>query len=407
MRKVILLLFAFLLFTACSNQAQPSAKAASPGSLAPTANPEAQQDLALSYYSECDYDLYGETVGSYQYFIDIISRNMIEIDNILVSVNIDNCNLSVLDITESMHWDMASGTNNLDFHDYIYDCYQGDMDWAKAFELYLESEQLGKDALTSPEAMEKSAAALEAFENYIHRYQENYNAIKESYMNSEPFHLYRVYLNFDLAACTEPEVLRQVSLTVEGKRYDLDVGEIRLHAAFPESLGAGMEKNLGLTPITVGGDNSTPPWNDGIFSCNFDFQADSNLTLKNLSIYDRPDALLEHITPQCTAEDGFSIDTKWDGASELPIDAGQTVCVSFQTYLPEMAGKANFAGACYYILEYEAEGQPGYLVVPLGLCRERNPYELGAELLDGVDVESYYREFYTPWAAYQRSEAAG
>ena len=98
MRKVILLLFAFLLFTACSNQAQPSAKAASPGSLAPTANPEAQQDLALSYYSECDYDLYGETVGSYQYFIDIISRNMIEIDNILVSVNIDNCNLSVLDI---------------------------------------------------------------------------------------------------------------------------------------------------------------------------------------------------------------------------------------------------------------------------------------------------------------------
>ena len=72
-----------------------------------------------------------------------------------------------------------------------------------------------------------------------------------------------------------------------------------------------------------------------------------------------------------------------------------------------MAGKANFAGACYYILEYEAEGQPGYLVVPLGLCRERNPYELGAELLDGVDVESYSREFYTPWAAYQRSEAAG
>ena len=46
-------------------------------------------------------------------------------------------------------------------------------------------------------------------------------------------------------------------------------------------------------------------------------------------------------------------------------------------------------------------------MVPLGLCRERNPYELGAELLDGVDVESYYREFYTPWAAYQRSEAAG
>lgn len=202
-------------------------------------------------------------------------------------------------------------------------------------------------------------------------------------------------------------MLQQVSLTVEGKRYDLEVGEIRLHAAFPESLGAGMEKNLGLTPITVGGDNSTPPWNDGIFSCNFDFQADSNLTLKNLSIYDRPDAPLEHITLQCTAEDGFSIDTKWDGASELPIDAGQTVCVSFQTYLPEMAGKANFAGACYYILEYEAEGQPGYLVVPLGLCRERNPYELGAELLDGVDVESYYREFYTPWAAYQRSEAAG
>ena len=160
MRKVILLLFAFLLFTACSNQAQPSAKAASPGSLAPTANPEAQQDLALSYYSECDYDLYGETVGSYQYFIDIISRNMIEIDNILVSVNIDNCNLSVLDITESMHWDMASGTNNLDFHDYIYDCYQGDMDWAKAFELYLESEQLGKDALTSPEAMEKICSGV-------------------------------------------------------------------------------------------------------------------------------------------------------------------------------------------------------------------------------------------------------
>ena len=85
---------------------------------------------------------------------------MIESDNILVSVYIDNCNLSVLDITESMRWDMASGTNNLDFHDYIYDCYQGDMDWAKAFELYLESEQLGKDALTSPEAMEKICSGV-------------------------------------------------------------------------------------------------------------------------------------------------------------------------------------------------------------------------------------------------------
>lgn len=405
MRRIILILFAVLLCTACVRHPGPKTPQ-STGNLEPTANPEAQQDLAISYYSECDYDLYGETAGS-QYFIDVISRDAIDTDDILADTSVNSCSPSVVDISDIMSLDIASGTSNFDFHDYLYACYQGDMDWSKAFELYLESEQLGKNALTSPEAMEKATAASEAFKNYINRYQGDYNAIKESYMNSEPFHLYRVYLNFDLAACTEPEVLQQVSLTVEGKRYDLDVGEIRLHAAFPESMGAGMEKNLGLTPITVGGDNSTPPWNDGIFSCNFDFQADSNLTLKKLYIYDRPDAPLERITLQCTAEDGFSLDTKWDGTSELPIDAGQTVCVSLQTYLPEMAGKANFAGACYYILEYEAEGQPGYLVVPLGLCRERNPYELGAELLDGMDVQSYYEEFYNPWVAYQRSEAAG
>lgn len=403
MRNRIPILLVLLLLTACSNPGQPSAEGTVPGSLEPTANPEQRQEMAISYYDACDYDLYEETGGSPQFAIDIISRDAIDPASISAETDAEACTPSIVDGTEIMSWEFAAETYNVGFHDYLYACYRGGMDWAKAFELYAESQRLSAIALHSPEEMEQAVQADEAFTSYINRYQADYNAVKESYMNSQPFHLYRVYLNFDLAACTEPQTLRQVTLTVAGKDYDLNLGEIRLHAGSPALPAA--RHNLGLTSITPWAGYSTTPWNDGLFSSSFEFRADTDLVLKKLYAYHRPDVPLEDIHLRCTAEDGFAVDAQWDGASALPIDAGQTVSLSFLTYLPEMAGKANFAGACYYILEYEAEGEASDWLVHLDLCRERNPYELGAELLDGIDVQSYYEQFYNPWNAYQRSEA--
>lgn len=358
------------------------------------------EDFALVYYDNCDYDHYYDVAGSFQYRIYILSRTPIALERMSGrSIGTVTATVTFYDETDNLSWDKAHDTN-WDFADYIYQSSQG-MDWKQAGQLYIayRAASAAAEANLNAQTNQEALDADKAFHDYMAQYIEEYNQTKKAYMEAGPY-FYFYSAVFDLEMPKGAQTLEQVELTIDEKTYLLDIGQIRLHETSPESLQTS--EIQGICDYALGGTQMVSPWNDGIVEVGLEFLADQDLTLKKLYSLDAQKAKIWHILVQRQTETGMSMESVWDGSSDLTIDQGERLTLFISLYLPEMAGAENYCGTVYLPLEFEAEGQSSVVPFYTSFLEERNPYELCAQYLDGIDIQSYYVDYYNIWQTYVR-----
>ena len=92
------------------------------------------------------------------------------------------------------------------------------------------------------------------------------------------------------------------------------------------------------------------------------------------------------------------MDYLWDGQTPLPVEGGLTVQL-YAAFTDQRLQAMVPEGKLYFFLEYEYQEEQSVSITELGLHRNANFYELAAIYLDGIDVRSYYEQFFYPYLA--------
>lgn len=97
-----------------------------------------------------------------------------------------------------------------------------------------------------------------------------------------------------------------------------------------------------------------------------------------------------------TSEDN-SVSFAWDGTSPYDLFPGDQVQIDLVFY-SQWTAELNYGLDVVPILEFESESETAYIWSECNLTPVfiTNLYELYAIVFDGVDMESYYKDYYYP-----------
>lgn len=361
------------------------------------------QDRAIVYYGDCDFDYCFDAGGSSTYRIYIVSKTPIDPNTIKAdALGTDMETITVTDNTDDFSYDVGNGTMNVDYCDYLYQTQHG-MDWKEAGSLFIEDWEASMAMLSTDtptkEAYEKSQEASERYNSYMTQHLEAYMQEKEAYMNQFPYFYYIVRINFgtpfDIYE-TDPnlmETVNQIILEVEGERHELSIGEIRLHPYTKGSANTPYSPEKGMSDYRAGSITFLHPWNRGHFDMLPYFTADTDITLKRVELVLSGETTIERITIQQSGVGG-NFEMEWDGDSDLHVDQGNKAQLCFELFDPDMAGRVNYCDVVHMIIYYTTpEGEHSWLITQ-EIIEEQNPYDLCAQYLEGVDLRSYFADYY-------------
>ena len=148
-----------------------------------------------------------------------------------------------------------------------------------------------------------------------------------------------------------------------------------------------------MSDYSSGGTTFLRPWNRGYFTMGLHFTADTDITLKRVELVLSGETTIERIAIQQSGVGG-NFDAEWDGISDFYVDQGSEVLLYFELFDPDMAGRVNYCDAVHMIIYYTTpEGEYSW-VTGLEIKEEQNPYDLCAQYLEGVDLRSYFADYY-------------
>lgn len=347
-----------------------------------TGNSLIEYDPDRSIYFTChnyDYDIYfGESCAPFLSFW-ILSKDALNIDSIQIDIPIQNDYAIFQAECYDEYLGRLSTAGTLDYYTftpYLYQCYWGTQ-WSAVYEnpdapLTINTE--GKEV-----SLEEAYRLLEA-------------------EDLPKFHVYYVDILFK-----EPfggdETFQEIDLTIDDKTYHINIGEIRLHDDPPLNYTCDLEidESGGITSqhIIVYG---TPPmlYNDGIDQLcpAFDFTAPYDMELLDLYLLDSK-IEIQDIRLLINSQNGSSMDLYWDTNSPISVDEGDHVQI-FVYYRDERQKALDYTAKAWAAIDYECEKGRYSAFSECTLRRELNMYELYAIVFDGVDMASYYQDYYFP-----------
>ena len=153
------------------------------------------------------------------------------------------------------------------------------------------------------------------------------------------------------------------------------------------------------------------PWNDGYIQLPYLMwiEALENTVLTDLSLYQSSVEIDELQVKLFSEDSGSAKDFFWDGKSPLKVKAGESVLISARLHDPDAGTRLTetaegvtasssygYSARVYAILQYQCDGREGSALVEENLSRVPDPWEAYAIWFDGIDVSSYYLDYYYP-----------
>lgn len=227
--------------------------------------------------------------------------------------------------------------------------------------------------------------------------------------NIPQFHAYLVDIYFE-KTIEEPESFENIDLYIGDTRYSLNIGKIRLLDNPPlhypcDLLNIDGETISSQTIMAYG----TPPilYNDGIdwIMPVFDFTAPFQMELLDFYLTDEAIELLD-VRLQIHSTTGNSMDLYWDCSAPIYLNAGDHVMISV-FYRDDRSTQLSYTAKAWAGLDFQCEKGQFSAVSECTLRHELNLYELYAIVFDGVDMESYYKDYYFPLFEDWRQNYAG
>lgn len=395
MKKYLKFLFVIVLaitVTGCGN-ADPGESLENSGVLesVPTTPEQPGNSLVpyeqeLEIYFSChnrDYDIYfGESCAPFLSFW-ILSRDALDMEDIQVDIPIQNgysifraeCYDEDLGHLLSEKEDDPIDTY-FTFMPYLYWCYWGTQ-WSEIYE-------------------DPDAATIRTKEGEEFLLKEVYSLLKAD--DLPQFHVYHVNILLEETVGGE-EVFREIDLTIGGETYHLNIGEIRLHEDPPLNYPCdlGIDESGGITSQTIIV-YGTPPmlYNDGVDQLfpAFDFTVPYDMELLDLYLLDSEMEILD-IRLLVNSDNGNSMDIYWNTDDPIELAAGDRVQI-YVYYRDERQKMLDYSAKAWVAMDYACQKGFYSAFSECTLQREMNLYELYAIVFDGVDMESYYRDYYFP-----------
>lgn len=405
----------------CGCQPTLTPEPTSPGNSEPTAPliqglpmPENPGNTLISYDPEREIYFFGcENVDSTIYLksggvigleILLMSKSPLDPTRIQVSAQIQNAyEVQVLDLsqheslretvytalTKDQKMDEISSPSWLAY--YMYQCYAG-VDFTQLGQLwqdYLAAAQERIDAgYLSPGAEE--TAAYEAFVDMRDKDISAFQALTGD--QTREFYVYTVNLIFDTKS-TVDEYLHEIDITIDGVVFHQEIGQLHLVPDLAPAAYPRRKLSSSFSMVAPG----TTPYSDGLCRApSFQFKAEEDMTLLSYNILEEQYKILDmFLTIQ--SNDGTSANFRWDGSSPVYLTAGDSVSAVLIFHNPAM-GEFSYNQTLHEELVYELEGKTyshtaASFFGSTVLC---NYHDLYAVVFDGVDMESYYRDYYYP-----------
>lgn len=206
------------------------------------------------------------------------------------------------------------------------------------------------------------------------------------------FYVYHVSIVFDRENAVD-EVLTEFTVTIDGTQYTPFTGKLHLvPSARPASYTEqrSMLFHVLQTPATgLYGDGK------GRLMTHM-FSAEEDLTLTEYIVHEEQFSVLDLVVT-ISSRNGNSASFYWDGTSPVDILAGDNVSVELIFYNQSMENFSYFQ-KLHSELVCSKENQSYSEVVEIS-CSSifvMNYHELYAIIFDGVDLESYYRDYHYP-----------
>lgn len=279
----------------------------------------------------------------------------------------------------------------------LYQCYMG-KDFAKLWELEnaywaCYDAYFNKREITS----EEFHAAEEAYVSYRDAERESYLQLTKADLPN--FRVYYASASFIGENFVE-EVITEGQLRIDDQIHNVTFGEIRLTKERPEYPAELDWYNGGGFAYDgiLGSGNSPLPYNDGIHRIEvyFSFTTDHYMLLTDFKL-DNPNHKLEAVWIEMVSPGGFSYSGLWDMSEPFELMPGDRVMIHI-AYRDKTLHSLSYATKVWGYLIYEWDEGTS---CKLSECDVRtaaasNFYEMYALIFEGLDLESYYRDYYYP-----------
>lgn len=215
------------------------------------------------------------------------------------------------------------------------------------------------------------------------------------------FYAYKVSICFDYE-CKVAESFSEMVVSIEGKDYQFDIGEVSL---IPDDKINTME--LSEEYWNEAGEASVGQlhyfYNDGLACAASAFRVTpkEKMTLTGLKAYGSDVGVLDIFV---TIHSETPISFQWDGKSSIEINEGDMAEIDI-IFREDEAQILGYNIQTFFELDFVTEAESACLMKAyvLSPCYT-NVHELFAIVFMGVDMESYYRDYYYPIYEPWRSE---
>lgn len=394
------ILSVFFLFTGCTTDNSPQSN---PADVLKTSE---QQNIYFAAGGDY-YDLY---VG-YSWIpgpeITLLSREYIDPEIIHVSADIQaeytvhvteqtaGVSLTSYEIKDNdgMREVTVLAQNADDFPLYIYQTYAG-MDWENAGNLYTEYYAVMKQHEAGNADAEQVKGALTAYTNAATEYTAEYSELTTEDLPV----LYEYLIQIAINDATVPEKLTTIQVSIGETDYDVDVGEIYIRPNPGYSSGTEFLSMAAGSPYWL----ICYPYGVGIEECQSEtYYAEESLTLTGLDFLENTMSNVKVLnTTVVLADDvngafeGSGIEIKWDGVTPIYVEQGKYVTLIL-TVQDDRMKEIHYHSNIYPVLEFKYSGAIYEVTSEIPLYRYyADRWLLYAIGLDGVNMESYFNDYY-------------
>lgn len=362
----------------------------------PTASPKASEENCFFLCGEYDLDFYLNSEFNC-IMIPVVSRTPIDTSAVKITLPLD------IDYEVYFNEILLTGDYAQYFDYYLYQCYRG-LDWGKVAELF-DAAREASTALEGSKDADRAALqqTVDDYWAYTDQYSQDYDSLtQEQYPK---FYAYEVLINFYYDYDNpQDDSFTYIDVSWPGVSFRAECGEVRFHKE--NAYDDNAEKVGGLHQLTGGfRDAASFPYGPGTTTTLVGYLETENevtLTRGYFSGYtpeiSRIQVNMDSLEQNPDGTPVRSMDYLWDGQTPLTVEGGLTIQLN-ATFTDQRLQAMVPEGKLYFHLEYEYQGERATLVKELGLHRNANFYELAAIYLDGIDVRSYYEQFFYPYLA--------
>lgn len=356
----------------------------------------------------------GESVGTF-YSFKIFSKEPLNVDAINVDIPVEHSYSLVVSEKElegipyCAEGELPADCSYNQFPYELYQCYQS-KDFGKLADLHWNWKYWIRVMSICNMLYEREEITQQMRDAYYAQFQtvigdyreclkeelEGYSALKKE--DLPQFYVYNVSIHFDPFDQSKPdESFTEITLTIGDQVYQQNVGQITLLNGKRDVMDqVDWHNNRENVDDGILGQSIGPlPYNDGLHyvPSYFHITVDQYKSLTNL-VLDNPNHQLEAVWINLKPEGGTWTAYKWDMSEPFELYPGDEVKITIIYRDETLKSFLGYQTKLHGHLEYETNGKTWYKVSNCYIAAGMNYYALYAMIFEGIDLESYYWDYY-------------